>query len=113
MTVGKLNEALDALEADHDFLLEGGVFTSDVLDALTSAISTRRRSVRSACDRIRMSFCSTTASSWAHQWAGSGHEAASAHAHFLFLRRPGSGVEAPGVSCAVGVHANGVSRIGQ
>ncbi len=33
MTVGKLNEALDALEADHAFLLEGGVFTQDVLDA--------------------------------------------------------------------------------
>jgi glutamine synthetase len=33
MTVGKLNEALDALAADHDFLLEGGVFTPDVLDA--------------------------------------------------------------------------------
>ncbi len=33
MTVGKLNEALDALEADHGFLLEGGVFTKDVLDA--------------------------------------------------------------------------------
>jgi len=32
-TVGKLNEALDALVADHDFLLEGGVFTPDVLDA--------------------------------------------------------------------------------
>jgi glutamine synthetase len=31
MTVGKLNEALDALEADHEFLLEGGVFTEDVL----------------------------------------------------------------------------------
>lgn len=33
MTVGKLNEALDALEADHDFLLEGGVFTTDLLEA--------------------------------------------------------------------------------
>lgn len=33
MTVGKLNEALDALQADHAFLLEGGVFTKDVLDA--------------------------------------------------------------------------------
>jgi glutamine synthetase len=32
MTVGKLNEALDALEADSDFLLEGGVFTRDLLD---------------------------------------------------------------------------------
>jgi glutamine synthetase len=33
MTVGKLNESLDALEADSDFLLEGGVFTQDLLDA--------------------------------------------------------------------------------
>jgi glutamine synthetase len=32
-TVGKLNESLDALAADHDFLLEGGVFTPDVLEA--------------------------------------------------------------------------------
>ncbi|MCA9972562.1 MAG: type I glutamate--ammonia ligase [Anaerolineales bacterium] len=36
MTVGKLNEALDALEADHDFLLEGGVFTPDLLEAFIS-----------------------------------------------------------------------------
>ncbi len=36
MTVGKLNEALDALEADSGFLLEGGVFTQDVLDAYLS-----------------------------------------------------------------------------
>ncbi len=36
MTVGKLNESLDALEADHDFLLEGGVFTQDLLDAYIS-----------------------------------------------------------------------------
>lgn len=35
-TVGKLNEALDALEADNAFLLEGGVFTPDVLDAYIS-----------------------------------------------------------------------------
>ncbi|MER2599098.1 MAG: type I glutamate--ammonia ligase [Caldilineales bacterium] len=34
-TVGKLNESLDALEADHDYLLEGGVFTPDVLEAFT------------------------------------------------------------------------------
>jgi glutamine synthetase len=27
-----LNEVLDALERDHAFLLEGGVFTSDVID---------------------------------------------------------------------------------
>ncbi len=36
MTHGKLNETLDALEADHDFLLEGGVFTSDLLEAFIS-----------------------------------------------------------------------------
>ncbi|HWC14914.1 MAG TPA: type I glutamate--ammonia ligase [Actinomycetota bacterium] len=29
---GSLDEALDALEADHDYLLEGGVFTQDVID---------------------------------------------------------------------------------
>lgn len=29
---GTLAQALDALEADHDFLLEGGVFTQDVID---------------------------------------------------------------------------------
>ena len=30
---GSLGEALDALETDHDFLLAGGVFTSDLLDS--------------------------------------------------------------------------------
>jgi len=29
---GSLDQALDALEADHDFLLEGGVFTADVIE---------------------------------------------------------------------------------
>jgi glutamine synthetase len=29
---GSLDAALDALEADHDFLLQGGVFTQDVID---------------------------------------------------------------------------------
>jgi len=36
MTRGKLNETLDALEEDKDFLLEGGVFTPDLLDAYVS-----------------------------------------------------------------------------
>jgi glutamine synthetase len=31
-----LDEALDALEADHDFLLQGGVFTEDLIDAYLS-----------------------------------------------------------------------------
>ena len=29
---GNLHGALDALEADHDFLLEGDVFTSDMIE---------------------------------------------------------------------------------
>jgi glutamine synthetase len=29
---GSLDEALDALDADHDFLLKGGVFTQDLID---------------------------------------------------------------------------------
>jgi glutamine synthetase len=29
---GSLDEALDALEADHEFLLKGGVFTEDVIE---------------------------------------------------------------------------------
>jgi len=32
-TPGSLEEALDALEADHDFLLRGDVFTQDVIEA--------------------------------------------------------------------------------
>jgi glutamine synthetase len=30
--VGAVTEVLDALEADHDFLLEGDVFTPDLLE---------------------------------------------------------------------------------
>jgi len=29
---GSLEQVLDALEQDHDFLLKGGVFTKDVVD---------------------------------------------------------------------------------
>jgi glutamine synthetase len=35
-TPGHLDEALTALEADHEFLLHGGVFTEDVLDTWVS-----------------------------------------------------------------------------
>jgi glutamine synthetase len=31
-TPGSLPEVLNALEADHEFLLKGGVFTQDVID---------------------------------------------------------------------------------
>jgi glutamine synthetase len=33
---GSLGEALDALEKDHAFLLEGGVFTTDLLEMYIS-----------------------------------------------------------------------------
>ena len=33
---GTLDEALDALEADHDFLTEGGVFSQDLIDTWIS-----------------------------------------------------------------------------
>ena len=33
---GTLNEALDCLEANHDFLLKGDVFTKDVIDMWVS-----------------------------------------------------------------------------
>ncbi len=36
MTVAKLNEALEALEEDHEFLTKGGVFTEDLLEAYMS-----------------------------------------------------------------------------
>ena len=35
-TPGSLAEVLDALEKDHDFLLEGGVFTPDLLETWIS-----------------------------------------------------------------------------
>ncbi|MSQ12316.1 MAG: type I glutamate--ammonia ligase [Dehalococcoidia bacterium] len=35
-TPGSLQESLDALEADHDFMLRGGVFTEDVIEAWLS-----------------------------------------------------------------------------
>ena len=33
---GSLGEVLDALEADHDYLLEGGVFTEDLISSWVS-----------------------------------------------------------------------------
>ena len=35
-TPGSLGEALDALEADHEFLLRGDVFTEDVISTWIS-----------------------------------------------------------------------------
>ena len=49
---GSLDAAIAALEADHDFLLEGGVFTPDLLDAWIN-YKRRGRSTQSGSARIR------------------------------------------------------------
>lgn len=46
---GTLDEALDALEADHDFLLEGGVFTKDFID---NYVSFKREEAKAVSIRI-------------------------------------------------------------
>ena len=59
---GSLDESLKALEADHDFLLKGDVFshaTDRSLDQLTNAT---KKSLRCACVRIRWSFRCTSIS---------------------------------------------------
>ena len=58
---GSLDEALDALEKDHEFLLRGDVFTKDVI---TTWIEYKRSasSTRCACARCRTSSSSTTIS---------------------------------------------------
>jgi glutamine synthetase len=48
---GTLNEALECLEADHDFLLKGDVFTKDVIDMW---VSYKRAS---EVDPVRMRPC--------------------------------------------------------
>jgi glutamine synthetase len=40
-TAGSLEEVLDALERDHDYLLKGDVFTKDVIDVWLSYKRTR------------------------------------------------------------------------
>jgi glutamine synthetase len=45
---GSLDDALDALEADHDFLLRGGVFTEDLIETW---IDYKRRE---ECDAVRL-----------------------------------------------------------
>jgi glutamine synthetase len=45
---GSLEEALDALEADHEFLLKGGVFTKDLIDTWI------RHKRREEADEVRL-----------------------------------------------------------
>ena len=59
---GSLDEALAALEADHDFLLKGDVFTPDVIDTWIT-YKRERRSTRCGSARTRGSSTSTTTSS--------------------------------------------------
>ena len=53
---GSLEEALDALEKDHEFLLRGDVFTKDVIDDLDRVQARARSSTRSACAPCRYEF---------------------------------------------------------
>ena len=60
---GSLDEALDALEADHEFLLAGDVFTPDVIETWIDVQARATRSTRCGCARTRGSSTSTTTSS--------------------------------------------------
>jgi glutamine synthetase len=62
---GSLPEVLDALEADHDFLTEGDVFTPDLIETWIDYKREPTRSTRSACARTRTSSsCTTTSAAW-------------------------------------------------
>ena len=57
MVKGSLGEVLDALEEDSDFLLEGGVFTPDLLETyIEYDLSGWKRWMLYACARIRMNL---------------------------------------------------------
>ena len=56
---GSLDDSLKALEADHDFLLKGDVFSPQLIERWIST-SEIVRSRRCACGRIRWSSRSTT-----------------------------------------------------
>ena len=65
---GSLGAVLDALEADHEFLLKGDVFTPDLLEAYI-AYKRRWKSTRCACARIRTSLrCTMTSSALRRKW---------------------------------------------
>ena len=57
---GSLDAVLYALEVDHEFLLKGDVFTSDMLETYI-AYKRRPKSIRCACGRTHTSSrCTTT-----------------------------------------------------
>ena len=53
-TPGSLEEALDALEADHEYLLRGDVFTPDVIDDPPRVQAGRREGGRAAAAPVRV-----------------------------------------------------------
>ncbi len=58
---GSLEQVLDALEADNDFLRAGGVFTDDLIETWVSLQAQPTRSTPSACAPTRTSSrCTTT-----------------------------------------------------
>ena len=61
-TPGSLDESLDALPKDHEFLLRGDVFTEDVIDTWICVQAEERSRRDGACGRIRTSSACTTTS---------------------------------------------------
>ena len=59
---GSLDEALEALEDDHEFLLQGDVFTEDVIETWINYKRRERGRRRSACGRTRTSSACTSTS---------------------------------------------------
>ena len=68
-----LDEALRALEADHDFLKAGGVFTDDLIETWIELQAPERDRRQSGCARTPGSSCSTTTSRVL--WPASPHSA--------------------------------------
>ena len=58
-TPGSLEEILNSLEADHDFLLKGDVFTKDVIETWLD-YNGPRKWTQSVCVLIPMSLPSTS-----------------------------------------------------
>ena len=64
-----LPEVLDALEADHAYLLEGGVFTADLIETIAALMRAASAAARSSPGHSRVvTLCSSTARTrW---WSG-------------------------------------------
>ena len=56
-TPGSLDESLAALQADHEFLLRGDVFTADVIDTWIEYKTENEVQTPCSCVRIPYEFC--------------------------------------------------------